>query len=328
LQRLLIIQENSMMKVSLIVLCLCLFSVLLFADAGPEPVSVQIDECTLHGTLEIPQDPGPFPAALIIAGSGPTDRDGNSPLLPGSNDHLKLLSAGLVQNGIAALRYDKRGIAQSACEGQEEEGLVFEDMVDDAVALIGLLENDPRVSEIFVIGHSQGSLVGMLASQKADADGFVSIAGAGFPISDIILRQIEPQIPVQLFGEAKFIVEELKEGRMVNDVNPALVQLFRPSVQPFLVSYFRYDPREEIAKLKMPVLVIQGETDIQTNPADADALAGANSSARKKLIAGMNHVLKEAGADQQSQMRAYTDPTLLLAEGLVEEIVRFVEGIR
>jgi len=114
----------------------------------------------------------------------------------------------------------------------------------------------------------------------------------------------------------------------VNDVNPALVQLFRPSVQPFLVSYFKYDPREEIAKLHTPVLVIQGETDIQTNPDDADALIGANRSARKKLIAGMNHVLKEAGADQQSQMRTYTDPTLPLAEGLVEEIVRFVEGIR
>lgn len=176
-----------------------------------------------------------------------------------------------------------------------------------------------------MIGHSQGSLIGMLASQKADVDGFVSIAGAGFPISDIILRQFEPQLPVQLFEEAKHIVAELKEGRTVNDVNPALVQLFRPSVQPFLVSYFKYDPREEIVKLRTPVLVIQGETDIQTNPADADALAGANRKAVKRTIERMNHVLKEAGADQQSQMKAYTDPTLSLAPGLVEEIVRFIK---
>jgi pimeloyl-ACP methyl ester carboxylesterase len=314
-----------MMKVSLIVLCLCLFSVPLIADAGSEPVSVQADDCTLYGTLEIPQGSGPFVAVLIIAGSGPTDRDGNSPLLPGSNDHLKLLAVGLAQKGIAALRYDKRGIAQSACEGLEEEDLAFDDLVDDAVLMIKLLKNDDRFSKVTVIGHSQGSLIGMLASKKADADGFVSIAGAGLPISDIILRQIEPQLPAEAFKEAKYIVEELKAGRTVADVNQMLVQLFRPSVQPFLSSYFRYDPREEIEKLDLPVLVIQGETDIQTSPADADMLAGANRNARKALVAGMNHVLKEAGADQESQMKAYTDPSLPLAPGLVEEIVRFIE---
>ncbi|HUT66449.1 MAG TPA: alpha/beta hydrolase [Spirochaetota bacterium] len=160
---------------------------------------MQTDDCTLQGTLEIPQGSGPFPTALIIAGSGPTDRDGNSPLLPGSNDHLKLLAVGLAQKGIAALRYDKRGIAESACEGLREEELLFDDLVDDAVLMMELLKNDGRFSKVTVIGHSQGSLIGMLASQKADVDGFVSVAGAGFPISDIILRQFESQLPVQLF---------------------------------------------------------------------------------------------------------------------------------
>jgi len=316
------------MKGALISLLFYVFLVPMIGIADSEEVTVQRDGFALRGTLECPKTAGAVPAVLIIAGSGPTDRDGNSTLLPGKNDHLRLLAEGLAAGGIASLRYDKRGIGRSTSSALKEEDLVMEDFVRDAVRLAGFLRDDERFSSVTVIGHSEGSLVGMLASQTGPVDGFVSIAGAGFPIDDILLRQIEPQLSPMLYEEAAGIVDELRTGRTIQTVDQTLMALFRPSVQPFLISYFRYDPRQEIGKLAMPVLIVQGETDIQTGRADAEALQASLQAVRCTasvlMVKKMNHVLKEAEKDQRSQMKAYTDPSLPLAEGLVEAITRFI----
>lgn len=321
------------MKSTLIFLIACIFYIPMTGVADSEEVTVQRDGLKLHGTLEYPETvKAAVPAALIIAGSGPTDRDGNSPLLPGKNDHLRLLAEELAERGIASLRYDKRGIGESAEVALKEEDLVMEDLVCDAVLFLEFLKKDSRFSSVTVIGHSQGSLVGMLASQSGPVDGFVSIAGAGFPIHDILLRQIAPQLSAPLNEEAERIVGELLAGRTVQTIDQTLMPLFRPSVQPFLISYFAYDPSEEIGKLAVPVLLLQGETDIQTDLSDAEALQAALRAVGRNTamvtVKKMNHVLKEAETDQRSQMKAYTDPSLPLAEGLVEEVSRFIGEIK
>src|SRR5690606_11236335 len=126
-----------------------------------------------------PAGGAPSPVVLIIAGSGPTDRDGNSPLLPGQNNSLRLLAEGLAQRGIATLRYDKRGIAESANAELREADLRFNTYVDDAAALLSRLHDDARFSRVSVVGHSEGALIAVMAAQKAAVDAIVSIAGAG-----------------------------------------------------------------------------------------------------------------------------------------------------
>lgn len=296
---------------------------IVFADS--EPVELSTPTGTLYGTLELPGDNGPFPVALIIAGSGPTDRDGNNPLLPGKNNSLKLLAEGLARNEIASLRFDKRKIGQSQT-GQKEQDLIFDDLVNDAAAWIAYLRKDSRFNRVIVIGHSEGSLIGMLAASKAKADALVSIAGAGQPGDQTLTKQLgaNPANPANLIAEIKETMAELKAGRAVAKVNPLLNALFRPSVQPYLISWFRYDPAAEIARLSIPVLIVQGTTDIQVSPHDAELLAAANPKAKLVLIESMNHILKTAPADQQGNIATYSNPDLPLAPGLLDAIVSFV----
>ena len=283
----------------------------------------------LQGTLELPAGNGPFPVALIIAGSGPTDRNGNSPVGLNTNAY-KLLAEGLAQNGVASLRYDKRGVAASAAAGLKEADLRFDTYVNDAVALIEHLGKDARFSKRFVIGHSEGSLIGMLAAQKTTVAGFVSIAGAGRPANELLLEQLKAQLPADLYAESERIISELKAGRTVP--NPAAKlpaqfaqALFRPSVQPYLTSWMKFDPALEIAKLTAPVLVVQGRTDVQTNAKDAERLAVA-AKVKPVMIEGMNHTFKVASLEQASQQAAYTNPALPLAPGFLERIVEFLRA--
>src|SRR5262245_21486419 len=150
---------------------------------------------TIRGTLVVPPAADKVPIVLIIAGSGPTDRNGNSTLLPGKNNAYKMLAESLAAAGIASLRYDKRGLGGSAkAAGPGEPSLRFDMYVDDAVSWVAQLRADKRFSTVIVVGHSEGSLIGMLAARKAKADGFVSIAGVAHRASDVLRDQLRPQI--------------------------------------------------------------------------------------------------------------------------------------
>lgn len=296
--------------------------------ASSEPAEFSTLTGKLYGTLEVPSGVGPFPVALIIAGSGPTDRDGNSPLLPGKNNSLKLLAEGLAQNGIASLRYDKRLIGQSQTN-QKEQDVVFEDFINDAAAWIGYLRKDKRFNKFAVIGHSEGSLIGMVAAQKAGADAYVSVAGPGRSADQILLEQLKPQLSADMFKETERVLAELKAGHSVpiKDIQlpaPIAAALFRDSVQPYMISWLRYNPATEIAKLNIPVLIVQGTTDIQVPLKDADVLAAANPKAKKAVIEGMNHVFKTAPADRQANAATYSNPNLPLAPGFLDAIVSFL----
>src|ERR1022692_3325240 len=236
---------------------ICIFPLLLAgAFWAAEPVRLDTGTGILFGTLQTPAAKPPYPVVLIIAGSGPTDRDGNSPLLPGKNDSLKMLADGLAARGIASLRYDKRLIGESKIIGLKEEDLRFETYVDDAVRWGGYLRKDPRFRSLVIAGHSEGSLLGMLAAQKLMVNGYVSIAGSGRSAGQIILEQYRSQpLPDGLMKQVEDIVKELEAGRRVESVPPALAVVFRSSVQPYVISWFHYDPARELARLKMPVLI-------------------------------------------------------------------------
>jgi pimeloyl-ACP methyl ester carboxylesterase len=281
----------------------------------------------LGGTLLTPAGNGPFPLVVMIPGSGPTDRDGNSPLLPGANNSTKLLAEGLAKRDIASLRYDKRGVGASRAALASEAELRFTTGADDAAAWIAKLRTDPRFSTITIVGHSEGSLLGMLTAQHAPVDGYVSIAGAGRAADKILREQLGKQLQPPLLDEANAALDTLLAGHTIASPPPALLSLFRPSVQPYMISWLKVDPQAEIARLTMPVLIVQGTFDAQVPPSDAELLAHAQPKAKLLMIDGMNHVLKRVPADRESQQKSYSDPTIPDAPELIDGIAQFVKSV-
>jgi uncharacterized protein len=321
-------QEIAMRKTTLFLSVFAVFGSLFGCVAfGSEPMELKTETGVIKGTLMLPDTPKPCPVVLIIAGSGPTDRDGNSSMPGFKNDSLKLLAQGLSSKGIGTLRFDKRGIAESAKALAKEDDIRFETYIDDTVQWGKQLQKDKRVKYLVVLGHSEGSLIGMAACQKLDAKGFVSIAGAGRSADELLLGQLEPKVPTAVFAEIKPMVEQLKNGKTVENVPPYLNSLFRPSVQPYMISWFKYNPAVEIAQLKIPSLIVQGTTDIQASVDDAKALDKSCKNGKLVLIDGMNHVFKKVSADQAEQIKSYGDASLPVVPELIERIAAFIDGL-
>ncbi|HUX55171.1 MAG TPA: alpha/beta fold hydrolase [Williamwhitmania sp.] len=277
----------------------------------------------IFGTLTMPNNLKPVPVVLIVPGSGPTDRDCNSPLGIHTNAY-KMLAEGLAQKGIATVRFDKRGIGESKAAMTSESDLRFDTYINDVVGWISLIKSDKRFSKIVVLGHSEGSLLGMVAAERTNIYAFISIAGAGKPADEILQEQLKSKLPPQLMDESNKILDSLRAGKTVSNVSPALAPLYRQSVQPYMISWIKYNPAKEIAKLKIPVLIIQGTTDIQVSVEDAKLLSQAKPDAKLLIIDNMNHVMKEATADIQQNMATYKNPELPLKSGLVEDIASFI----
>lgn len=313
--------RGTLLRCYLMLLGLCASAI---AWPRSQPMRLVTATGTLHGTLELPAGRGPFPVALIIAGSGPTDRDGNDSSLGLDTDCSKLLAQYLVRQGVASLRYDKRGAGDDFVLAIPESQLRFQTYVSDAVQWGEKLRHDPRFSTLTVIGHSEGSLIGMVAARKIPADGFVSIAGAGERASKLLLNQLKPKLPGGLYRTAQAIVAQLRVGRTVAKIPQSLELLFRPSVQPYLISWFPFDPAREIARLRIPVLIVQGERDLQVSTGDAQALHRADPTATLILIPTMNHVMKDVGPSNSDNMGAYAKPSLPIDATLERSIGGFI----
>jgi pimeloyl-ACP methyl ester carboxylesterase len=302
---------------------------LALSDPAPAPrlvaelVEMKTPTGTVHATLDLPATPGPWPVVLVHAGSGPTDRDGSGPLV--RTDCLKLLGRGLAAEGFAVLRIDKRGIAASAKALAKEQDVRLDTYAADAAAWVAFLRKDRRFAKVGYIGHSEGALIGLLAAKDAGFDAFVSLCGPGRPPQDVLREQLKKNLPKDLYEQSDKIIAELEAGREVADSPASLAALFRPSVQPFLISTFRHNPAKLAAGLTMPVLVVAGSTDIQVSAEDAKRLAAANPKAELVTIDGMNHVLKAVRATiQLAQLPSYSDPSLPLHPDLVPAVAGFL----
>lgn len=289
-----------------------------------EPISLSTGSAVIKGTLSVPVVSQKVPVVLLIAGSGPTDRDGNSAMMSGKPDYFRKISHALKQKNVAVLRYDKRGVGQSSTTKNEDQTR-FDDMVDDAAALIKLLKNDTRFSKIIVAGHSEGSLVGILACQREKADGFISLAGAGFPIATILKSQLKEALYQDDYKNAERIMDTIKAGQPVKQkLNANLSGLFRPTALPYLTSWMKYNPATELQKLRIPVLLVQGTHDTQVNTDNVQQLKDAKPSAGLALIEGMSHILKEAPADKAQNAATYNQNDLQLHPELMPVLEQFI----
>lgn len=297
-------------------------------SAAPKASEVQLGNgvTSLFGTLVKASSRTAEPV-LILPGSGPTDRNGNSPLGITAQPY-RLLAEGLAAEGISSLRVDKRGIAASAPAASSEENLRIGTYADDARAWASKLRHDTGAHCVWLLGHSEGALHALLAArQNTDICGVVLVSPAGRKIGDILREQLRANpANAPVLNEALGIIAKLEMGQTVSgqSMNPALLPLFRPSAQPFLISMMAIDPAQLVGDYPGAVLVVQGTTDMQTTVADAQRLGQARPGVRVEIVEGMNHMLKNAPADRAANAATYADPDLPLAAGLVQRIISFI----
>ena len=273
----------------------------------------------VEGTLLAPRQET-VPLAIIINGSGPIDRNGNEMMT--KNNSAKKLAEALAKKGIATFRYDKRTLKAQQLNIDEKD-MRFDDFIDDAKAVIKRFSELPNYSSLYIIGHSQGSLVGMIAAQEK-ADGFISIAGAGQTIDSLIVEQIGRQMP-GLEESARTAFNELRANGKVKDYNQGLASLFKKSIQPFMFSWMKYDPQQEIKKLEMPVLIINGDNDLQVNTNEAEKLKAARPDAELVIIENMNHIYRIIDKnDDIANQKSYNEPQRPISNEMVEQISNFI----
>ncbi|WP_313011412.1 serine aminopeptidase domain-containing protein [Brevundimonas sp.] len=294
--------------------------------AGPVATEVVLPSqpAPLHGTLLTPPDASAV--AVILPGSGPTDRDGNSALGVAASTY-RLLAEGLADQGVATLRIDKRGVAASAAAGPAEADLRFDAYAADARAWAAEAASRAGKPCAWLIGHSEGALVALKAVQGGDDKicGLILLSGAGRPAGAVLREQLA-SLPEPTKTQAFAALTELEAGRTVADAPPALAALLRPSVQPYLISWLPLDPAALIAAYDGPVFIGQGTTDLQVSVTDAQALAAADPRATLKLWDGVNHVLKTAPAGRAANMATYADPALPLAPGVAADVGAFIRA--
>ncbi|WPY99421.1 alpha/beta hydrolase family protein [Christiangramia sp. OXR-203] len=283
---------------------------------------LSIDEFT-DGTITIPAEGNMKHLIIFIQGSGPTDRNGNQPML--QNDGIKKIARELAGNGIASFRYDKRIFKAQKLQLSEED-MIFEDFVKDANNAVKHFRKEEKFSNIIIAGHSEGSLIGMLVAQE-NADAFISLAGAADPIDEIITEQVTNMAP-ELGASARTAFDEMAENGRTSNYSPMLEAVFRPSVQPFMASWMKYNPSEEISKLKIPVLVVNGTSDIQVSEEQAQKLAEANENSELAILDQMNHIFRKIETkDRLVNSKSYNEPNLPLHPELVSILTEFVKEL-
>lgn len=289
-----------------------------------EEITLKTTGVALSGSLVTPINDTKKTAILLIAGSGPTDRNGNTPLLPGGNNSLLQMADSLAAHGIASLRYDKRGVGKSKLtDNASVAAMTIHDIAADAESFFNLLRQR-GYRRILIAGHSEGSLIGLLIADKVKADGFISLAGAGRKAGILLKEQTRAQFSDKLFQEFTLALDSLEKGLRVKKVSPALLNLLAPVVQTYMQSWLPLDPAALIGHLSCPVLIVQGTKDLQVTETDAQALHLGNPAAKLLLIDDMNHVLKIVREnDRAANSKAYTDPSLPLPGSLITGIVTF-----
>ena len=297
------------------------------AAAASIPLTATGPQGPLAGTL---LDAGVLaPVVLIIPGSGPTDRDGNNPLGVTAAPY-RLLAEALATKGVSTVRIDKRGLGGSKAAVADGNKVTIADYATDTHNWVASIRKRTGQRCVWLLGHSEGSLIALAAAQQPHGIcGVISVSGAGRRLSDVIREQLRANpANAPLLDSAMTALDVLESGQHVgvSAMHPALQKLFAPQVQDYLIDMFRQNPASLAAALKVPLLIVQGERDLQVSTADAKALAAAQPKARLVLLPQMNHVLKDVATDDRAaNLATYADSSLPVDRDAVEAIAGFVK---
>ena len=269
---------------------------------------------------------------VIIPGSGPTDRDGNNPL-GGRPSNLRMLAEGLAERGITTVRIDKRGMFGSKAAVANGNDVTIAAYAADAHAWAKAARTATGAKCVWLLGHSEGSLVALAAAQDPrDLCGVISVSGAGRKLGTVIREQLTSNpANATILTPALATLDSLEKAQKVDSATlPAPLQpLFNNAVQPYLIDLMAQDPARLAATLKLPLLIVQGGRDLQVKVADADVLAAAQPKAKLVILPGVNHVLKIVASDSPAaNFATYGDPSLPIAPGVVDAIAGFVGNRR
>ncbi len=292
--------------------------------------------CYAQDTLNIPVNGGAIKGihlstnnkstiAVIVAGSGPTDMDGNS-TQDISAQTYKLLAQELQEQNIASFRYDKRGAASGNSLVKKESDILFDYLINDLKSIVIYLKQIKKYKKVVLIGHSEGSLVSILSMDKANA--LISLAGPGKNSAQKIKEQLQTKLPDSMHQYAVSKIDSLYKGYSVNNDLASLNILFRASVQPYLISWFKHDPALAISKIKKPILIINGSNDLQVTTEDASLLHKANAQSKLLIIPYMNHCLKTIAGDEKENLNSYKNPALPVNLDLVDAITGFINKLK
>jgi len=285
----------------------------------------------LSGTLTRPTGDENATTVILIPGSGPTDRDGNSRLGITGGPYRALAHA-LADGGVATLRIDKRGMFGSRDAVADPNDVTLAAYGEDIAAwAMRLRQDDLNARCIVLLGHSEGGLVAMEAAATVGADAVILLAAPGRPLAQILRDQLAANpANAPLMEDAELAIKTLETGARFDVAGlPAPLQpLFAPAVQGFLIDLFSRDPAAVAASLTMPVLVVQGARDLQVTEADARRLHAAAAGSELVLIEGMNHVLKPVEASRDDNLQSYADPDRGLVPELPETLLRFLTELQ
>jgi pimeloyl-ACP methyl ester carboxylesterase len=297
------------------------------------PFAIQSGTLSLPGTLTLPvKYKRQIAVVLIVAGSGPTDRNGNSAgaLRAQNNSNLyAILAWQLASAGIASVRYDKRVLGDNL-QKIDLPSTTIDDFIADAIAGARSLVADRRFSKVILIGDGEGAeLVLQAVNRGAPAAGIVMMSGAGRPIMPVLREQISKQLPPAEIVKWDSASARYLRGEEPGDVHPGLRSMLQPANRRFVQSWVKYDPASEIARVKVPVLIIQGGRDVQVSEADARALKVAHPAANLVVIPAANHVFRAATTDDRmAQVKLYTDRTIPIVPELTPAIVDWIGKLK
>lgn len=268
------------------------------------------------------------PVVLIIAGSGPTDRDGNNPHGVTAAPY-RLLADGLAAKGVSTVRIDKRGMFGSKGAVADPNAVTLSDYSADMHNWVDSIRSKTGAKCVWVLGHSEGGLVALEAARKpANICGLILVAAPGRKFGDILREQLEANpANAPVLDDAMKAIDSLESGIRVDvsALHPALQRLFAPQVQGYLIDLMATDPATLAANVKLPMLIVQGGKDLQVGAADAKALSTANPAARVVNLPRMNHVLRDVdGDDREANIATYADPSVPLDPKLIDSIVGFI----
>ncbi|WP_438422432.1 alpha/beta hydrolase [Aquimarina macrocephali] len=273
----------------------------------------------IEGSLVTPYSEDNVPLVIFIMDAGAINRDGNDRM--SKNDTFKQLSYELAKEGIATYRYDKRLFKMDGL-GIKEHEISLDHYIEDAISIVDYFNKNGKYKKVIIAGHGQGSLVGMIAA-KGRADGFISITGNAVSIDRVIIEQIAKQAP-GLDKSASVAFKQLKENGRATDYDPALESIFRYNLQPFMSSWVKYNPSEEILKLEMPILIIYGDKDIQVELVQAEKFKEIIPQAEYLFVMDMNHILKEIKGGRLENHKSYNEPHRKIMPEVLTGITNFV----